>query len=92
MAVVVGNKVVVDGYVVGTVAEVENQPRRYKIAQEVATMRNNRIVAIVHKMNDIEASWQSRNVVDATAEEEFELYEACLYAFAEFVCVQEVTV
>lgn len=50
-------------------------------------MRNNRIVAIVHKMNDIEASWQSRNVVDATAEEEFELYEACLYAFAEFVCV-----
>lgn len=32
MAVVVGNKVVVDGYVVGTVAEVENQPRRYKIA------------------------------------------------------------
>ena len=32
MAVIVGNKIVVNGYIVGSVAEVKDNPRRYEIA------------------------------------------------------------
>ena len=49
-------------------------------------MRNKRMYTVMQRMNDIDELWNKRGVEDATAEDEWCEYEACLYALAEYIC------